>query len=178
MPGHDAHDLNDHSILEPVSAPEGRGTTRNVHNDAETVTEGAGGFLGGVSGLALGAAAGPVGALLGALAGAVGGWWAGREVAGALTEDDDRFYRAHYEHAPDRLADRSYEQVRPAYVAGHLAGRNPEYQGRSFEDVEGDLRVGWGECIGEQCGQWPAMRSYARSAFERARSGLPPSPQP
>jgi hypothetical protein len=173
MPGHDAHDVNDHSILEPVSAPEGRATSSNVEADAETVTEGAGGFLGGVSGLALGAPAGPVGALLGAIAGAVGGWWAGREVAHALTESDDRFYRSHYEHAPDRLADRAYEQVRPAYVAGHLAGRNPEYAGRSFEEIEGDLRGGWQDCVGEQCGEWPAVRGYARAAFERAR-GTPP----
>jgi hypothetical protein len=171
MSAHDAHDLNDHSILEPVSAPEGRGTSRNVQSDAKTVTEGTGGFLGGVSGLALGAAAGPVGAILGALAGAVGGWWAGREVANALTEDDDSFYRSEYEHAPDRLADRSYEQVRPAYVAGHLAGRNPEYTGRSFEEIEGDLRGGWRDGVGVQGGgaTWPAMRGYAQSAFERAR---------
>jgi hypothetical protein len=173
MPGHDAHDLNDHSILQPVSAPEGRGTSRNVQNDAETVTEGTGGFLGGVSGLALGAAAGPVGAILGALAGALGGWWAGREVANALTDDDDRFYRSQYEHAPDRLADRSYEQVRPAYVAGHLAGRNPEYTGRSFEQIESDLRGGWRDGVGggAQGSEWAAMRGYAQSAFERARRG-------
>jgi hypothetical protein len=166
-----AHDAkkNDHSIMEPVSAPQGHATSRNVKTDAETVTEGAGGFLGGVSGLALGAPAGPVGAILGALAGAVGGWWAGKEVANALTENDDRFYRDQYEQAPDRLADRTYEQVRPAYVAGHLAGRNPEYRGRTFEEIEGDLRGGWHDCIGEQCAEWAAMRGYARAAFERAR---------
>jgi hypothetical protein len=170
MPGQDAHDVNEHSILEPVSAPEGRGTSPNVESDAETVTEGAGGFLGGVSGLALGAPAGPVGALLGALAGAVGGWWAGRGVAHALTESDDRFYRSHYEHAPDRLADLTYEQLRPAYLAGHLAARNPEYGGRSFEEIEDDLRGGWHDCVGEQCSEWPAVRGYARAAFERARA--------
>jgi hypothetical protein len=169
MPDGDLHDGKDHSIMEPVSAPQGRATSKNVQSDAETVSEGAGGFLGGVSGLALGSIAGPVGALLGAIAGAVGGWWAGREVAHALTERDDQFYRAQYEHAPDRLADRSYEQVRPAYVAGHLAGRNPDYRGRSFEEIEGDLQRGWEGCEDGQCGDWTALRSYARAAFERAR---------
>jgi hypothetical protein len=169
MPAHDPHDVNGHSILEPVSAPEGRATSPNVQADAETVTEGAGGFLGAVSGLALGAPAGPVGALLGAIAGAAGGWWAGREVAHALTESDDRFYQTHYEQAPDRLAGLAYEQVRPAYLVGHLAGRNPEYEGRSFEEIEGDLRGGWHDCAAEQCSEWPAMRGYARAAFERAR---------
>ncbi len=172
MPDQGAHDANDHSILEPVSAPQGRATSRNVQNDAETVSEGAGGFLGGVSGLALGAAAGPVGAILAAIAGAVGGWWAGREVAHALTDKDDRFYRDQYERTPDRLADLDYEQVRPAYLTGHLAGRNPEYRGRTFEEIEGDLRGGWHDCVGEQCAEWPALRSYARAAFERARGTL------
>lgn len=175
MPGRDAHEVNEHSILEPVSAPEGRATSRNVETDAETVGEGAAGFLAGVSGLALGATAGPVGALLGAIAGAVGGWWAGREVAHALAENDDRFYRSQYEHAPDRLADRTYEQVRPAYVAGHLAGRNPDYGGRSFEEIEGDLRCGWTGRVVEQCGEWPAVRGHARAAFERARRTPPAS---
>ena len=170
MPGHDAHDERKHSVLEPVSAPPGQDTRANVRADAETVTAGTGGFVAGVAGLALGAVAGPVGALLGALAGSVGGWWAGREVAGALTEADDRHYRSQYEQAPDRLADRSYEQVRAAYVAGHLAGRNPEYAGRSFADVEEDLQRGWsGHGVAEQCGDWSAVRGYARSAFERAR---------
>jgi hypothetical protein len=114
MSEHDAHDATEHSILQPVSAPEGRATPK--HED-----------------------------------------------------DDDRFYRSQYEDAPDRLADRSYERVRPAYVVGHLAGRNPQYQGRTFEDVEGDLRCGWSDEVTAQCGQWPSVRGYARSAFERAR---------
>jgi hypothetical protein len=59
--------------------------------------------------------------------------------------------------------------VRPAYVAGHLAGRNPEYTGRSFEEIEGDLRGGWRDGVGVKGAEWPAMRGYAQSAFERAR---------
>src|SRR5207237_553618 len=91
------------------------------------------------------------------------------EVAHALTEDDDRFYRTQYRQAPDRLADRDYDQVRPAYVAGHLAGRNPEYGQRSFDEIEGDLRRAWDERVAEQRGQWTTVRGYARTAFERAR---------
>jgi hypothetical protein len=36
-------------------------------------------------------------------------------------------------------------------------------------DVEGDLRCGWSDEVTAQCGQWPSVRGYARSAFERAR---------
>ena len=49
------HDANEHSVLEPVSAPEGSATSRKIDSDAETVGEGSGGFLGGVVGLILGA---------------------------------------------------------------------------------------------------------------------------
>ncbi len=170
MSGKDTQDQSDHSIMEPVSGPEGHDTPQNIRADTETVAEGAGGFLTGVSGLAIGAAAGPIGAILGGLAGTVGGWWAGREIAHAITAEDDRYYRDQYEHAPDRLADLSYDQVRAAYVVGHLAGRNPEYKGRSFDDVESDLRSSWQRGNRDGYGDWMAMRGYARVAFDRARS--------
>jgi len=157
-------------MMRPHSAPEGRATPDSVRTDAENVGEGAGTFLGGVGGLALGAAGGPVGMVVGALAGAVGGWWAGRGVADAFTSKDEAAYRAHYDSSPERLSDRSYEQVAPAYMAGHLAGRNPDYVGRSFEQVEADLQCGWHGDVAKRCGEWPAVRGYARAAFDRARA--------
>ena len=172
MTDHDSHrDANDRSVLQPVSAPPGKSTPANVNADAETVGEVSGGFLGSVSGMALGIAGGPVGLVIGGLAGALGGWWAGKGIADAITKPDDDAYRAHFDGAPIRLADRSYEDVRPAYVAGHLAGRNPDYDGRSFEDVEADLRRGWSSDVAARCGEWPAVRGYAQSAFQRARAG-------
>lgn len=54
-------------------------------------------------------------------------------------------------------------------LAIHLAGRNPEYAGRAFEDVDSDLRCGWNDDAAEQCGEWPAVRRYAHVAFDRAR---------
>lgn len=170
MDSHEAGDPNEHSLTQPISAPEGRGTTRNVDADAETVGEASGGFLGAVGGMAVGAVGGPIGILVGGLAGALGGWWAGHGIADALTDDDDLSFRRDYETSKDRLADRNYEAVRPAYVAGHLAGRNPDYSGESFEDVEPDLRRGWSGDVSKRFGEWPTARSYARAAFERARA--------
>ena len=127
----EARDDNDFTVLRPHSAPEGRASHETVKTDAENVGEGAGTFLGGVTGAAFGVVGGPVGLVLGAIAGALGGWWAGHGVADAFTSQDEAFYRAQYEGSPTRLADRDYTAVSPAYVAGHLAGRNPEYAGRS-----------------------------------------------
>lgn len=168
MPSNDRTD-GEYSLTNPVSAPAGKGTPARIDRDSETVGKSAGGVVGASTGLAIGAIGGPLGAVLGGLAGAVGGWWAGREIADAITSDDDAAFRRDFESTPDRVADRSYDQIRPAYVAGHLAARNPEYAGRSFEDVESDLRCGWNDDVGQQCGEWPAVRRYARVAFDRAR---------
>jgi hypothetical protein len=164
----------EYSLTEPESGPAGRGSASHVKRDAETVGESAGGFLGGTGGMAIGAIGGPVGLVVGGLAGAIGGWWAGRGIADAITDNDDAAYRREYERSALRPADRSYEDVRPAYVAGHLAGRNPEYAGQSFEEVESDLRCGWSTEIIRHCGEWPSVRRYAQAGFDRAR-GQPTS---
>jgi hypothetical protein len=170
MTDHEAREGDDFTPLQPHSAPEGRATPDKVKTDAQNVGEGSGAFLGAVTGMTLGVAGGPIGLVLGGIAGAVGGWWAGHGVADAFTSKDDVAYRTHYESSPGRLADRTYEFVSPAYAAGHLAGRNPEYAGRSYEEIEPDLQRGWSSDVAKQHGEWPAVRSYARTAFDRARA--------
>jgi hypothetical protein len=171
MTDREPRDEKDFTVLEPHSAPEGRATPKHVKDDAENVGEATGGFLGGVTGMTLGIAGGPVGLVIGAIAGAVGGWWAGKGVADGFTDKDDAAYRAHYSASPDHMADRTYDQMAAAYVAGHLAGRNPDYAGRTFDQVEPDLQRGWSDEVARNHGQWPTVRGYARTAFERARSG-------
>lgn len=159
----------DFSLTEPESSPPGQETPARVKRDAETTGESSGAFLGGALGMSIGSLGGPVGLVIAGIAGAVGGWWAGREIADAMTKDDDDAFRRHFDTIPDRPADRSYEDVRPAYVAGHLAARNPDYAEQSFEVVEADLRSGWGSDVVRRSGEWTSARRYARAAFERAR---------
>ena len=168
-------DDKDFTMMRPHSTPEGRATPENTETDAKNVGEAAGSFLGGVGGMAMGIAGGPVGLVIGAIAGAVGGWWAGHGVAEAFTSQDDAAYRAHYASSADRIADRDYDSVAPAYVTGHLAGRNPEYAARSFDQIEPELQRGWSDDVARRHGQWPAVRGYARAAFERVRAGSAPS---
>src|SRR5256885_3391976 len=111
----------------------------------DEAAEAAGGIGGVLAGAAIGSVAGPVGTLIGGIAGAMGGWWTGRavtEAASKLTHEDDEYYRASYESSSDRLADRSYDDVRPAYHLGHVAAYNPDYQNRNWSDVEQDLQRG------------------------------------
>ena len=139
---------------------------------ADHVGEAAGGISGVLAGAAVGSVAGPIGTIIGGIAGAAGGWWSGRavaEAATAISKDDDTYYRKHYETSGP-LADRSYDDVSPAYHVGQLASRNPDYSTRSFEEIEPDLRSGWG--ANSKYGSWEQARNYAREGFNRGRSTL------
>src|SRR5205823_12103299 len=122
------------------------GAHRGPASTADEIGEAAGGISGAVLGAGVGLATGPVGAVLGGIAGALGGWWAGRavsEAAETLAEDDESYYRRHYESLPDRPADRSYEDIRGAYMLGHIASQNPNFVAREFDEVEPELERGW-----------------------------------
>ncbi len=139
---------------------------------ADHVGEAAGGISGVVAGAAIGSVAGPIGTIIGGIAGAMGGWWTGRAVAEAattITGDDDSYYRKHYDTS-SRLADRSYDDVKPAYYIGHMASRNPDYNNRSFDEVETDLKRGW--TSDSKRGSWEQMRGYAHEGYSRGTSSL------
>ncbi|MEX2152602.1 MAG: hypothetical protein WD825_04635 [Gemmatimonadaceae bacterium] len=140
---------------------------------ADHIGEAAGGVSGVVAGAAAGSVVGPVGTVIGGIVGAMGGWWTGRaisEAATAITSDDDMYYRKHYESLPNRLADRAYDDVKPAYYLGHLASRNPDYRSRSFDEIETDLRGGWSS--DKKFGSWDAVRSYASEGYTRGRATI------
>ena len=104
---------------------------------------------------------------------AVGGWWAGRtvsEAASRFTDHDDNNYRQAYEARADRLVDRTYDDVRPAYQLGHLASENPDYNGKNFEAIEMDLQRGWSNDLRARHGDWEAVRPYAEEAYESRTS--------
>jgi hypothetical protein len=136
----------------------------------------AGAVGGGVGGAMVGATvgtvtAGPIGTIVGAIAGAIGGSWVGIAAATEAHYDEshDRRYRAHYESSSEQLADRTFEQLRPAYQVGHLAAVNADYFGRDFEEIEPDLQRGWTDELHREHGDWEAARRFARHAFDQAR---------
>lgn len=141
------------------------------HHDTEpsagdVVGEGVGGVSGALAGAGLGSIGGPLGTIIGGIAGAGGGWWSGRsisEAAAHYTEDEDQ-YRGHWDSHSDRPADMDYDRARTGYALGHIAGHNPDYRDRGFEDVEPELRRGF---EGDREGDWDSMRPYAQHAFER-----------
>ncbi len=86
-----------------------------------------------------------------------------------FTDEQDRVFRSHFQHV-NRLADRSYEQVRPAYRLGFEAARDHAASGRSFDEVEKDLEGGWLNVrVGD--GDWASVRELAHAAFDTGRQG-------
>ena len=139
----------------------------------DQVGEAAGGIGGVLAGAAIGSIGGPIGTVIGGIAGAIGGWWTGRAIAEAasnFSHADDEHFRSDYETRTPGVAsnlDRSYDRVRPAYQLGYLASRNPEYAGRSFEDIEPHLERGWTGNEAVDGSDWNEMRDYARTAYVR-----------
>lgn len=169
----DTDNLDNDNIVRPDRSETAPHTVSHTdsHTTGEEIGEAAGGVSGVVAGAAIGSLGGPVGTVVGGIAGAIGGWWAGRAVAEAAegyTAEDDAVYRNRYESSPDRLADRDYESVSPAYRLGHLAAQNPDYRGRPFTEVEADLRRGWNGVADKTHGAWDTVRAYANDAYDRS----------
>src|SRR5215207_10923528 len=134
----------------------------------ERIGEGVGGVAGAAAGAAVGSLAGPVGTVIGAIAGAAGGWWSGKAAADAASNidaTDDSYYRQRF----SETGGRNFDRARPAYHLGHVAGFNPDYEGRSFEEIEPDLRRGWTDDVAASSGRWEDVRGYARDAFDRGQ---------
>lgn len=130
---------------------------------AEQTGEAVGGVGGTLVGAGIGSAAGPVGTIIGGIAGALGGWWAGEKV-GRSAEDwneHDAHYREHHAARPREGV--TYEDARVGYAVGHIAGRNPDYRGRSFEDVEPHLRDNWRH----ERYDYEIMRPFVRAGYLR-----------
>jgi hypothetical protein len=108
--------------------------------------------------------------LLGGLAVAAGGWWAGKQLLEAFNEmgeEDEKEYRTHFETYPSRPATLTYDRARTGYALGHVASRNPTYTGRTFDEVEPEIRRGFS---GEREGQYDLLRDFCRYGYERGTS--------
>ena len=79
------------------------------------------------------------------------------EASGARSEDEYDFRRD--ELTRYAIAGARYEDYEPAYQYGYQAASDPRYQGRSWDQVESDLRSDYGE-------------RYPDSAWERFKDAI------
>jgi hypothetical protein len=121
----------------------------------------------------------------------LGAWWSGegaKRAAGSFDENRDRACREHFQSRAQRsgaaggsgtgagasasAATRDYERARPLYRFGHVAGQNPDYQGRSFGEIENDLRSAWERGGSREHGDWDEVRDYIGYGFGTGSPGL------
>lgn len=131
---------------------------------------GVGAALGGAAaGVAAGSVVGPVGTVIGAAIGAIVGGLAGKGVAELVDPTfEENYWRDQFSSRPYAPAGSTFEQYQPAYRFG-IDGFG-RYPGRSFEEVEPELSLGWREARGSSTLEWEHARHASRDAWNRLGS--------
>lgn len=126
----------------------------------------AGGIAGGAAaGAAVGGMTGPVGAAVGAAVGAVAGALAGRGIANAVDPvAEDAYWRENYSNRP-YASGLDYDEFRPAY--GYGVDAYTRYPGRTFDEVEPELRRDWSSRRGSSSLEWERAKHATRDAWQR-----------
>ena len=133
---------------------------------------GTGALAGAVAGAAVGALAGPLGMAAGAAAGSILGAGAGDSLAEAVNptvyEDywKDNFLKASYYTAGQEWTD-----YQPAYKLGYSA--YDSNRGRTFDDIEADLKSKWDDTRGESRLTWVDARGAVHDGWNYVQSGAP-----
>jgi hypothetical protein len=126
--------------------------------------------MGGVAGKVTDTAVDLMGSIMKTAASTFGGWWSRStpdEAVRSFSPEQDKSCRTHFENRrrEQKSDSTSYDAVRPLYQFGHLAGSNPDYQGRSFEEVETDLQRAWTPEYTTAFGEWSNVRDYINTGY-------------
>jgi hypothetical protein len=137
------------------------------------VGTGVGAAGGAAAGAAVGGAVGgPVGAVVGGAVGAVAGGAAGHAAGEAVNPTvEEGHWRENFRSRPYYREGKSFSDYHPAYRYGWESASRPDYAGKRFEDVEGDLERGWDKARGGVTIAWIEVREATRDAWNRVRSG-------
>jgi len=135
------------------------------------IETGIGAAVGGAAiGLAVSGPLAPAGAVVGVIAGGIAGGLAGKgigELIDPTTKDNWlRDYFASEEAKKHARAGETVDTYRPAYDYGVEAGTR--HTGKTFDEVEPDLRSEWDSTRGGDGLPWDRSRPAVRHAFDRA----------
>jgi hypothetical protein len=136
------------------------------------VGTGVGAAGGAAAGAVIGAGvAGPIGAVVGGAIGAVAGGATGHAAGEAVnpTVEAD-YWRQNYNKRPYYTTGKAYSEYEPAYRYGWESAARPEYRGRKFQEVEGDLERGWDKTKSKTAATWHDVKDATRDAFDRIRN--------
>jgi hypothetical protein len=78
---------------------------------------------------------------------------------------EDAYWRAHHTERPYVVADRGYDHYAPAYRYGVEAALN--HPGKSWDEIEADLRRGWETPEQRLEGAWDEIKDAVHDAWAR-----------
>lgn len=136
------------------------------------VGTGVGAAAGGLAAGALaGTIVGPVGTVVGAAIGAVAGGLAGKGIAEAIDPTaEEGYWRANYASRPYVKSGSSFDEYGPAYRYGvDSYGRS---NGRTFEQVEPELKRDWEKSRGSSHLSWDKARDASRDSWQRVSDAI------
>lgn len=84
-----------------------------------------------------------------------------------LSDADDRAYRTHWNNNYSTSGS-TYEDYAPAYQFGTTMARNEHYRGRSWDDVEPNLRSSWE--MSNSGSPWEKFKAAVRHGWDRVTS--------
>jgi hypothetical protein len=136
---------------------------------AHPVGTGVGAAGGGAAGAAIGAAAGgPVGAAVGLAVGAIAGGLAGKGAGEAVNPTvESAYWRENYNSQPWYERNYTYEDYEPAFRTGYEGYSRYYGQGRSYDQVEPELRRDWDKYRGSSRLDWERARPASQAAWRR-----------
>ncbi len=136
---------------------------------AHPVGTGIGAAGAGAVGAALGGlAGGPIGAAVGTVIGAVAGGLAGKSAAERVNPTvEDEYWRNNYTARPYVEKDRSYQDYQPAYRMGYEGYRQYGDLGKTYAEVEPDLRSEYEKQQGGARLPWDTAKHATKDAWER-----------
>jgi hypothetical protein len=140
----------------------------------ESVGETVGGFAGKAAGRATDMAMDVASSVTGAIGEVLGGWWSSASparLAEAFMTERDSSCREHYRSSAAGGED-DYEAARPLYQFGFVARHNPDYQNRSFREVEPELERAWKGEPSTRYGAWSDVRDYVGYGYGGRPSGF------
>jgi len=134
---------------------------------AHPVGTGLGAAAGGMAaGAAAGSVAGPVGTVAGAAIGAVVGGLAGKGIAEKIDPTiEEAYWRENYVGRPYVSKSYTYDDYGPAYMYG--VDNYSRYQGRTFDDVEGELGRDWQRAKGKSRLAWDDAKYAVKDSWHR-----------
>ena len=80
---------------------------------------------------------------------------------------EDTYWRSNFASRPYAQADRGYDYYRPGYRYGFESANR--FQGRQWNEVEGDLRTGWDKFEHRAQSTWENVKDAVRDAWDRVR---------